>query len=84
MLKKKVSKNLKFKCDQCDFTFKSEIILTKHRNTKHGQAQKNLGEGQFSYVFDVRPGNEEEAKALREAIQQQKSVFFCWKKSKKP
>ena len=60
------TKSLKFMCDQCDCTFKKEITLQKHKNTKHGQLNKKLGEGKFGYVFDVRPGKEYEAKILRE------------------
>ena len=58
--------NLKFKCDQCNCTFKKQITLKKHKNTKHSQPQKKLGVGQFGYVFDVRPGKQDKAKALRE------------------
>ena len=29
-------KKLKFKCDKCECTFKKEITLIKHKNTKHG------------------------------------------------
>ena len=65
-MKTRVTKNHKFKCDQCDCTFKKEIPLKKHKNTKHGQLDNKLGEGQFRYVFDVRPGKEDEAEELRE------------------
>ena len=60
------TKSLKFKCDQCDCTFKKEVTLQKHKNNKHGQLNKKLGEGKFGYVFDVRPGKEYEAQTLRE------------------
>ena len=58
--------NMKFKCDQCNFTFKKQITLKKHKNTKHSQPQNRLGVGQFGYVFDVSPGKQNEAKAMRE------------------
>ena len=64
--KKKVTKQLKFKCDQCNCSFKREITLKKHKNTNHGQIQEKLGEGHFGYIFDVIPGKEDEAKSLRE------------------
>ena len=65
-MKARVTKIQKFKCDQCDCTFKKEITLKKHKNTKHGQLQNKLGKGQFEYVFDVRQGKEDEAEELRE------------------
>ena len=39
--------------------------MKKQKNTKHGQIQKELGEGQFGFVFNVRPGKENEAELLR-------------------
>ena len=66
MINKTVTKQLKFKCDQCDCSFKADNTLKKHKNTKHGQLNKKLGEGKFGYVFDVRPGKEYEAQTLRE------------------
>ena len=59
---------VKFKCNKCDCSFKKEITLTKHKNTKHNPKPSNiqeLGEGQFGFVFDVRPGKEKEAEELR-------------------
>ena len=56
----------KYKCDQCSCTFKKHITLQKHKNTRHGQSLKELGEGKFGFVFDVIPGKEVEAKLLRE------------------
>ena len=58
----------KFRCNKCDCSFKKEITLTKHKNTKHHNKPSNiqeLGEGQFGFVFDVRPGKEKEAEELR-------------------
>ena len=66
VIEPKGNETLKFKCDQCDNTFEKEITLRKHKNTKHEQPQNKLGEGQFGFIFDVRPGNESEAKELRE------------------
>ena len=65
-MKTRVTKNHRFKCDQCDCTFTKEITLKKHKNTQHGQLHNKLGEGQFGFVFDVRPGKEDEAEELRE------------------
>ena len=62
---KKPAKAKKYKCNQCSCTFKKDITLRKHKNTKHGQSQNELGPGQFGYVFDVRPGKEEDAELLR-------------------
>ena len=53
---------LKYKCS-C--TFKENITLQKLKNTRHGKSLNELGEGQFGFVFDVIPGQEEEAKLLR-------------------
>ena len=39
--------------------------MQKHKNTKHGQIQKELGEGRFGFVFDVIPGKKKEAELLR-------------------
>ena len=55
----------KYNCDQCSCSFKKHITLQKHKNTLHGKSLKELGEGQFGFVFDVIPGKEEEAKLLR-------------------
>ena len=55
----------KYKCYQCSCTFKKHITLQKHNNTRHGQSIKELGKGQFGFVFDVIPGKEVEAKLLR-------------------
>ena len=41
--KKNIIKQLKFKCDQCDCSFKREVTLKKHKNTNHGQIQEKLG-----------------------------------------
>ena len=62
--KLKVPERLKFRCSQCKFTSKMEITLKKHKNTKHGNSDMKLGEGQFGIVLDVRPGNELEADKL--------------------
>ena len=43
-------------------------LLRYHKNTKHHNKPSNiqeLGEGQFGFVFDVRPGKEKEAEELR-------------------
>ena len=56
---------LKYKSDQFSCTFKQNITLQKHKNTRHGKSLNELGEGQFGFVFDVIPGQEEEAKLLR-------------------
>ena len=58
----------KFRCNKCDCSFKKEVTLTKHKNTKHNNKPPNireLGEGQFGFMFDVRPGKEKQAKELR-------------------
>ena len=58
----------KFRCKKFDCSFKKEITLTKHINTKHNNKLNNiqqLGEGQFGFVFEVRPGKEKEAEELR-------------------
>ena len=52
---------LKYKCDQCSCTFKKNITLKKHKNTRHGKSLNELGEGHFGFVFDVIPGQEEDA-----------------------
>ena len=68
-MKEKVSPQrfaiLKYKCDQYSCTFKKNITLKKHKNTRHGKSLNELGEGQFGFVFDVIPCQEEEAKLLR-------------------
>ena len=61
----KVTEVQNYKCNQCNSTFKKDVTLQKHKNTKHGQIQKELGEGRFGFAFDVRPGKEKEAKLLR-------------------
>ena len=55
----------KVKCYQCDCTFKKDITLQNDKNTKHAESQKELGDGQFGFVFDVRPGKEKGAELLR-------------------
>ena len=59
--------NIKFKCDMCNSRFKKKITLEKHKNTKHGKNNLSvkIGEGQFGFTFDVRPGKETEAEELR-------------------
>ena len=55
----KVYEIKKFKCDKCECTFKKDITLRKHQNARHGQFQNNFGEGQFGFIFGIRPGIEE-------------------------
>ena len=59
----------KFKCNICGCTFKKEITLRKHQNTKHYNTScaknQQLGEGQFGFIFDVQPGKEKEADDMR-------------------
>ena len=60
---------IKFKCDKCDSSFKKNITLEKHKNTKHSKnnstSNRKIGEGQNGFAFDVRPGKESEAEELR-------------------
>lgn len=67
---------VKFKCDMCDSTFKKKITLEKHKNTKHNindcSTKKKIGEGQFGFSFDVRPGKEAEAEDMRLEWKEQK------------
>ena len=60
---------IKFKCDQCGSNIKKEITLKKHKNTKHDPnncpSSKKIGEGNFGFAFDARPGQEAAAEALR-------------------
>ena len=60
---------MKFKCDVCDSTFKKKITLEKQKNTKHNlkdcSSKKKIGEGQFCFEFEVRPGKEAEAEEMR-------------------
>ena len=58
IMKPKITAVKKYKCNQCVCTLKNCITLQKHKNTKHGESQKELGNGQFGFVFDVRPGKE--------------------------
>ena len=59
----------KFKCDLCAASFKKEITLQKHKNTKHDpnyfSPNKKIGKGKFGFAFDVRNCKETEAEALR-------------------
>ena len=49
----------------CDSSFKKKITLEKQKNTKHiknnTKYNSKIGDGQFSFAFDVRPGRETEA-----------------------
>ena len=67
----------KHKCNMCEYTCKKEVTLRKHRNAKHGHTSlyknKDLGKGEFGFVFDVRPGKEKEAEDMR----------LEWKKEKR-
>ena len=60
---------IKFKCDMCTSSFKKKITLEKHKNIKHSKiyciSNKKIGEGQFGFAFDTRPGKEAEADELR-------------------
>ena len=64
-----IPEKIKFKCDLCSSSFKKEITLQKHKNTKHDpnycSPKKKIGEGSFGYAFDVRPGQEAAAESLR-------------------
>ena len=73
-----ITANTKSKCDLCDASFKKRITLEKHKNTKHkhsySSSNKKLGEGQFGFAFDVRPGKEADAEALRLEWREQKNT----------
>ena len=60
---------IKFKCDLHGANFKKEIILKKHKNTKHNLTycpnEKKIGEVTFDFTFDIRPDKKSEAKAMR-------------------
>ena len=53
----------------CEYTGKKEVTLRKHQNTKHGPTNldknKVLCQGEFGFVFDVRPWKEKEAEDMR-------------------
>ena len=53
----------------CAASFKKEITLQKHKNTKYDpnycSSNKKIGKGKFGFAFDVRHGKEKEAEALR-------------------
>ena len=67
---------IKFNCDMCDASFKKKITLQKHWNSKHNNINcspnRKIGEGQFGFAFDVIPGHETDAKALRLEWREQK------------
>ena len=58
VVKQNVPKNNKFKCDECDCSFKREITLRKHRNTRNAEQKsseiKELRKGQFGFVVKGR------------------------------
>ena len=60
---------IKCMCELCGSSFKKEITLKKHKNTKHNPNScpniEKIGEGKFGFAFDVRPGQEAAAEALR-------------------
>ena len=51
-------------------------MLIKHKNTKHGSNsftnKHEIGRGEFGFVFDVRPGKENETESMREAWRKEK------------
>ena len=63
-----IPEKIKFKCDLCSSSFKKEITLQKHNNTRHDpnycSPKEKIGEGRFGYNFDVRPGQEAAAESL--------------------
>ena len=65
----KLPQTVKFKDDLCSSGFKKEIILKKHKNSKHDHTycphEKKIGEGTFSFTFDIIPGKGAEPKAMR-------------------
>ena len=58
VVKQNVPKNNKFKCDECDCSFKRELTLWKHKNTRNAEQKsskiKELGKGQFGFVVKGR------------------------------
>ena len=68
-VKQKITEKPKFKCDICNCSFKREITLMKHKNTKHEKkshaSDHVIGQGEFGYVFDVIPGKENDADTMR-------------------
>ena len=48
-----------------DCSFKKEVTLKKHKNTKHYQkscpSNKGIGAGQVGFISDVIPGKEKDA-----------------------
>ena len=63
-----ISVKSKFKCDKCDCSFKKEITLRKHKNTKHAEAnnseRKELGKGKFGPIVCKLPEKEINSEAL--------------------
>ena len=63
-----VSVKSKFKCDKCDCSFKKEIPLRKHKNTKHAKAnnseRKELAKGKFGPIVCNLPEKEINLEAL--------------------
>ena len=61
--KEKIPERMKFKCEKCDASFKKQVTLQKHINTKHVKTDtskgKELGEGQFG--FALRNQNNDES-----------------------
>ena len=59
----------KFKYDLCIASFKKEITLKKHKNTKHNpnycSPNKKIEKGNFGSACDVGNGKETEAEARR-------------------
>ena len=53
-----------------DCSFKKEVTLNKYKNTKHEPKEnsliRNLGKGEFGFVFDVRQGNKKDIEARRQ------------------
>ena len=58
VVRENVLKSNKFKCDKFDCSFKREIILRKHKNTRHAEQKssknKELGKGQFGFLVKGR------------------------------
>ena len=40
-IKKSKGLEAKLKCDKCEYETNKRITLVKHKNTKHGQTEKN-------------------------------------------
>ena len=72
VVKQNVPKSNKFKCDKCDCSFKREITLRKHKNTRHAEQKrsknKELYKGQFGFVVKGRKKNLSEI--VKDSIEQ--------------